>query len=97
MASGELIVVRETKLTDEQDWDRAVAIAKRLESRAGCCVHIVLEDMNIEDDHVAYCEGYAAGVGHQECRELAGWLRRLKPYERAMFVHNLDGSCGEQK
>ena len=40
-------------------------------SCVGCCLHIVLDDDNIEDHHVQWCLEHAE---HDDCRELAQQL-----------------------
>ena len=37
----------------------------------GCCLHITLDDGNVEDSHVRSCLGYAVEVGHPACYMLA--------------------------
>jgi hypothetical protein len=38
---------------------------------AGCCLHLVLDDGNIGDDHVIYCVKMAKHKGHKDCESLA--------------------------
>lgn len=55
---------------------------------AGCCLHIVLDDGNLEDSSVEFCEGFAREQGHAECQRLARllgqmtWTQRNKLYAR---------------
>ena len=46
---------------------------------AGCCLHVVLDDHNVEDDCVAHALECAVARGHPECEGLA---RRLLPMSR---------------
>ncbi len=48
----------------------------------GGALHIVLEDGNVEDSHVAWCDGYAAGIGDEEGKRLAAALRPLTEQQR---------------
>ncbi len=53
----------------------------------GGALHIVLDDGNVEDDHVAWCEGYAAGQGDEEGKRLAAALRLLtEAQRRALYL-----------
>lgn len=42
---------------------------------AGCCLHIVLDDHNLEDGHVDFCIRYASSREHEGCREIGNALR----------------------
>lgn len=52
------------------------------EGGAGCCLHIVLDDCNVEDSHVAFCEAYARKQGHDACERLAVLLRAMTRGQR---------------
>lgn len=54
---------------------------------AGGSLHIVIEDSNCDDYHVAWCSGYATGIGDTCGSELAGLLDKMGAYER---VHAVD-------
>lgn len=43
----------------------------------GGSLHIVLDDHNLERDHLAWCSGYASGKGDEAGRELARLLLDL--------------------
>lgn len=49
---------------------------------AGCCLHIVLDDTNVDDDCVDYCIYYATENGHEQCLALARVLRRMSKTQR---------------
>lgn len=48
----------------------------------GCCLHIVLDDGNLEDDDVRHCIGYALNREHSGCLYLAELLLELNEEER---------------
>jgi hypothetical protein len=48
----------------------------------GCCVHIVLDDGNVDDDSVAFCVGYARENEHPECVAMAETLLRMSRTQR---------------
>lgn len=45
-------------------------------------LHVVLDDGNTEDSHVAWCQEYAAEEGDQEGYELAGLLLQMSETQR---------------
>ena len=49
---------------------------------AGCCLHIVLDDGNIEDSSVEFCIRYAEEQGHGSCAALARMLRSMSKTQR---------------
>lgn len=51
-------------------------------SGAGCCLHVVLDDQNIDDKSVQFCVTYAQEKGHQECESLARILLRMSKTQR---------------
>lgn len=53
------------------------------EGGAGCCLHIVVDDYNVEDSHVAFCEEYARRQGHDACERLAVLLRAMTRGQRS--------------
>lgn len=53
------------------------------EHSAGCCLHNVLDDWNIEDSSVDFCAKYAAESGHAGCELLANTLRLMSRTQRA--------------
>lgn len=53
-----------------------------LRERSGCCLHIVLDDGNLEDTHVEFCVGYAEEQGHRECVHLASLMLDLEEVDR---------------
>jgi hypothetical protein len=51
-------------------------------SGAGCCLHIVVEDGNLRDDHVDFCIKEATDHRHSECEALARDIRALTEEQR---------------
>ena len=49
---------------------------------AGCCLHIVLDDGNVEDSSVSYCLEFSRTEGHTECEELALKLLAMSRTQR---------------
>lgn len=48
----------------------------------GCCLHVVLEDANLDDASVRFCMDWAAKAGHLHCLALAGLLWRMSRTQR---------------
>jgi hypothetical protein len=47
-----------------------------------CCCHIVVDDPNFDDHHVAFCIQYAAKNEHAECLHLALLLAKCSFTQR---------------
>jgi len=66
--------------------ERAKQLTERLRSlpygEGGCCLHIVVEDQNLDDDSVAFCIEQAKSEGHAGCLALAMLYAALSPEER---------------
>jgi hypothetical protein len=60
----------------------ANAVYARPGGGAGCCLHIVLDDGNIQDDHVAFCLNKARERGHLECIACAEKLLLMSKTQR---------------
>jgi hypothetical protein len=52
------------------------------EHAAGCCLHIVLDDANVEDHSVQFCLEQAKKEGHPRCIELAEKLLLMSRTQR---------------
>ena len=68
-------------------WRKALPLAKAVYAqedagRVGCCLHIMLDDGNIEDDHVDYCIQSAAERQHGVCLVAAGFIRTMSLTQR---------------
>lgn len=49
---------------------------------AGCCLHIAIDDGNLDDDDVDFCIGVARERGHKLCENAATMLRAVPAAER---------------
>jgi len=48
----------------------------------GCCLHVVLEDFNLDDASMQFCIDWAANAEHHHCSTLADLLWRMSPTQR---------------
>ena len=48
----------------------------------GCCLHIVLDEGNVEDSDVAFCLSWARTEGHEACIQLAEKLLLMSRTQR---------------
>ncbi len=53
-----------------------------LQEQGGCCLHIVLDDENLETSNVDFCVGFAQEQGHSDCEKLATMMLDLDEEER---------------
>lgn len=60
----------------------AQAIYRRPGGAVGCCLHLVLDDCNVEDEDVALVLAAADAAGHEDCQRLAGALLAMGEAER---------------
>lgn len=51
-------------------------------SAVGCCLHIVLDDGNVNDSHVEFCIKYALEQKHNDCYALALILLTMSTTQR---------------
>lgn len=71
-----------------KDWHEMLPLARAIyaEHAAGCCWHIVLDDNNVDDDSVAYCQAYALinvlCRTRDACRALGPLMRRASRTQR---------------
>lgn len=49
---------------------------------AGCCLHLALDDGNLDADSIRYCLGYAKENGHGGCVRIAEMLLQMTPTQR---------------
>jgi hypothetical protein len=54
---------------------------------AGCCLHIVLDDSNLEQRHIEFCA--RESCGHEDCKFVCSELMRMTDAERAIVVPRL--------
>ena len=72
----------------------AIELANRIYRRncVGCCLHIVLDDGNIEDSHVAFCVEQTNKPVHKgphdDCRELADLMMTFSKTQRRKVINS---------
>lgn len=71
-----------TKPTIPEATALARAIYARPGGEVGCCLHIILDDENCEDDDVVVCVATAFLTGHADCIHLAGMLAAMSESDR---------------
>lgn len=59
-----------------------LARAVYVKSSVGCCLHIVLDDGNVDNGSVAHCMEWAREQGHPDCLELAELLATMSKTQR---------------
>jgi hypothetical protein len=76
--------------------DAAVEALKAVYKRhcAGCCLHILADDGNIEQSHASWCAGYAAATGHKDCIAAADLLENMTDPERGSVYARYDDYAG---
>lgn len=57
----------------------------------GCCLHIVIEDYNLEDSHVNFCLEEARKTNHLDCLIVASALKDMTVEERWKLTGFKDG------
>lgn len=69
------------------NWRKAIPLAKKVYEAhcAGCCLHIVLDDGNVNDSHVKFCIEDAIQNSHETCLELAKLLLSMSRTQRNML------------
>lgn len=88
MAGGEAAVIhREHKPTVPD----MLPVCRLLyaEHSAGCCLHIVLDDYNVEDHSVEFCIEHAEAAGHPFCASLARALRSMSRTQRRKLANSI--------
>ena len=53
---------------------------------AGCCLHLVLDDLNTDSLSVVHCWHVALNEGHEDCADAAGLLLDM-PSESERELH----------
>jgi hypothetical protein len=56
----------------------------------GCCLHVVLDDGNVQDAHVAFCQDEAQARGHAHCLALAEMLLTMSKTQRLKLGRLVD-------
>jgi hypothetical protein len=65
------------------------AIYARPDGASGCCLHIVTDDFNCEQDNIDYCLAYARERGHTDCIQAAEMLAAMTITQRSKAVRIL--------
>lgn len=65
---------------------------KRTAEQDGCCLHVVLSDGNVEDEHVEEALKRAEVEGHILCAALAAELKGLVLEDRLLHLAEADMS-----
>lgn len=58
------------------------AIYERPDGICGCCLHIVTDDGNVDQDCADYCVTYARERGHADCLKAAEMLAAMTMTQR---------------
>jgi hypothetical protein len=75
-------MIREYKPTVPEIAPLVRALYRSPRAAAGCCLHITLDDGNVEDSSVEYCIARAEEAGHAYCGALARALRSMSKTQR---------------
>lgn len=67
----------------------ARALYSTYEGGAGCCLHIALDDGNLEDSSLEWCLKYARERGHEFCVDLAEKMLRMSGTQRGKVYKNV--------
>jgi hypothetical protein len=62
----------------------------------GCCLHITLDDNNVEAGHVAFCVDTAYERGHEDCKLLALSMLALRDDAQRLAVMRNAGYAGSK-
>jgi hypothetical protein len=49
---------------------------------AGCCLHVALDDENVDDHSIRHCLGVARGAAHADCEALAEVMLEMSVTQR---------------
>lgn len=65
----------------------ALNLARSIYERhaVGCCLHLVIDDGNLKNEHVAFCLRQAREHEHKDCERLARMIRGMTLKERRKF------------
>ena len=53
---------------------------------AGCCLHIMTDDGNVEQDSAEFCLQWAIERGHEDCIAAARLLVQMSPTQRGKIA-----------
>ena len=57
---------------------------------AGCCLHILTDDGNVEQGHADFCVEQAREQGHDDCLKAAEMLAKMTKTQRLKVHHAHD-------
>lgn len=74
------------------DWHEGIAPVRAVYARhrAGCCLHIVTDDGNVEQSDAEYCLAAAREAGHADCLAAAELLVRMSSTQRGKLYRAYD-------
>ena len=58
----------------------------------GCCLHVTLEDYNVDDDSIKFCKEYAVKKEHALCARVADYLATIPAEQRKETI--IRSRCG---
>jgi hypothetical protein len=64
------------------------ALYARWDGGAGCCMHILLDDTNVDDDSARFCLQRARETGHPDCLALGELLVRMSKTQRRKLARH---------
>ena len=72
------------------EYDAALRLTNKIykDNPLGCCLHIVLDDRNIEDKSVLSCIDTARVRNHKDCLALALMVLNLSKTQRLKLSYN---------
>lgn len=60
----------------------AIYKGSRPKSNVGCCLHIAMDDGNLDDDDIEFCSLNAQAEGHEDCEKVASLLLQMTRTQR---------------
>lgn len=84
-------------MTDRvKDWHEGIEPLKAIYVAhcAGCCLHVVADDGNVEQDTMDWTLNYAREQGHPACIAAAELLARMTQTQRAKLYKHYDDYAG---
>lgn len=86
-------MINEFKLNISDVLPLAYKICTRNE--LGCCLYVVLEKLNVDDEHIYFCLQEAKKNGHEDCEQLSRLLfnmskTQIKKLSQLKTPHTLD-------
>ena len=72
-------------IEEDKDWFKffiSLCFHYYAQDICGGSLHIVLDDGNLKDTHLAWCSGYASALGDQEGEDIANLMRLMTMKQR---------------